>query len=190
MRGIVFILLSFITAMAQADRSGDIRVPVEVLDKIKSEYGLNKEKPLKIVFVDLFVSFKGSDIDQTKTVGASQRVLDLASIITARHKNFKMMIAPTEDLPGQSRMFFISQYEPITVGNNIFGMECGQSLVFNKRLAEFGTEGVPVSNFSSHYIHVLGGDYLLTALEGTTLRVGYFKLRDGRLLQKLCRVGS
>lgn len=185
---VFFILLQI--SFAFAGRPQDIVLPKEVLERIKTEYSLNDDKPVRIVFIDMEVLLMGNGLDQKKILGESQRVLDLAGIITHRHKNFTVSIAPKEKIEGTPLLFFMNQYQPVMIGNDMFGLECGKSVVIKKHFSELGSVGVKVSNLSSHYIYVIGGDYLLTYLEGTTLKVGYFKIRDGRLLQKLCRVGA
>ena len=88
--------------LVYAGRPQDIVLPKEVLDKIKTEYSLSDDKPVRIVYIDIEVMLMGNNLDQKKILGESQRVLDLASIITNRHKSFTVSIAPSSNPVGSA----------------------------------------------------------------------------------------
>lgn len=187
---IEFIFYAFLwCSSVGASASNNISIPEEIMEKIKIKYSLNKEKPLRISLVNMDVSIVGQDLNFKKTLGIQQNTLDLSQVITSRHKKFTVSIALTEKVQEQPVLFFSSQYEPIKIGNDEFGLACGETLMIEKKLSELNMPGVEVSNLSSHYIHIIGGDYFLSYLQGSTLKVGYFKIRDGRLIQKMCKVG-
>jgi hypothetical protein len=50
----------------------------------------------------------------------------------------------------------------------------------------FSTSGIKLMTKAGHYLNLLGGDYLLIKKEGQTLKMVFFRIRDGRWSHRLC----
>lgn len=182
---IIFIVTTNSWAVVKNDK---ILIPEEIVKVVKQAYNVETEA-IKPARVPIEVIFKGEGLDKQVSLGPNRRNLDMARFISPKLKDFYFSLQTQMDFNGETRLFFINRYQPLKIGKQTLGAPCDKSFVIQSKLDDlFDSQGIKVSVPSGHYLNVIGGDYLLTHKEGDTLYVGYFKLRDSRWVERLCKI--
>lgn len=182
-----FLILIFLALPAQAAVK-PVMVPAEILDRVRDFYNFQNE----------FYEFKPTDIDvyikagaqeHKVTLGGENNVLDLAKWVPAGVAEISIGFQSPYEFSDKTQLFYVSRYKPMEGKKQQFGLACGKSLKIQTQLKElFTTRGIKLMTQGGHYLNIMGGDYLLTHLDGKHLKVSQVKIRDGRWVDRLCKM--
>jgi len=162
-----------------------ILLPKDVLSAVQDEYP--SETPMKPVVDDIVITIKGDKTSQEVKLNPAQEVLDLAPYVNKKEASFTLFFKPSFEVGEQTKLFFISRYQPSVEKGAHGGLGCGKALKIQKHLDKlFTTQGVKFMTKDASYLNLLGGDFLVTHLDGQTLHVVFFKIVDGRFSNRLC----
>lgn len=177
--------LSFLLVFTTHAENSRLPLPKEIISVLQEEYPL--EKSIRPVLEDLTVTIKGEKNSQTAKVGITHDTLDLAAYVDKKVPTFEIFFKPAFEITQETKLFFINRYRP-SANKEGGGMACGKALKIQAHLDKlFSTQGVKLMTKDGAYLNLVGGDFLLTHLEGQQLHVVYFKIVDGKYSSRLCR---
>jgi hypothetical protein len=89
----------------------------------------------------------------------------------------------------QKTLYFINRYKTVQSQGHSFGLPCGKVLKFQSQLDDlFTTQGIKVKGTGGRHLDAFGGDFLLARREGDDIFVSFFKLKDSRYADRLCKM--
>jgi hypothetical protein len=164
-----------------------VAIPAELFEKIQKDFAV-KNFDFAAEFLDVEVTIHGSKGDDQKLkVGYTQEVLDLSSYVDKIWPHFYIYFKSPFALEGDATLYFVSRYKAMELGTQTLGLGCGQAVKIKDKMSKlFSTSGIKLMTKAGHYLNLLGGDYLLIKKEGQTLKMVFFRIRDGRWSHRLC----
>jgi len=187
---LLFQLLTLAAPAGNSDVTSEkqqaVNIPPEVYNVLRDQYPTADLK-IKVKNEDVTVTIRGEGRTQELKMGVTQETLDLATYIDSNWKEFSVSFQAPFPIEGDTQLFFINRYKPITEGDK-GGLPCGKALKIKSKLGKlFSTQGIKLMTKGNQYLNLIGGDFLLTQLEGQQFRIAYFKIIDSRASQRLCR---
>lgn len=185
----LFVLAVFLLCEPSfALRTDKIMVPQEVVDHLRKDFDLRNAE-LKPVRIPIEVHFTGENFERKAVMDVGKRSLDVATFINNRLKSFNFKMHLQMDPSSDTRLYFISRYKKTKSQSEDWGVGCGQMALIQSKMDQLvNGEGVDLNVLSGHYINVIGGDYLIAHKKGDILYFAYFRLRDRRWVDRLCKV--
>lgn len=164
-------------------------IPQEIYEDVEKELGTHHLE-LKLELLDLEVSLSGEHTPAQKVkLGYSQEVLDLANFVDKTWTDFHLSFHSPFPIDESATLYFISRYKSLEVGKQTLGLGCGQALKIKKQIKKiFSDKGLQLTTKAGQYLNLLGGDYLLVKKEGSTAKMIFFRVRDGRWSHRLCAI--
>jgi hypothetical protein len=162
-------------------------VPAEIFEMIKKDFAIHN-LDFSPELLDVEVKIQGSTTAaQTLKLGYTQEVLDLSNYVDKIWTDFSLTLTAPFDLGADSALYFVSRYKSMKVGEQSWGLGCGQAVKIKNQLAQlFSKKGLKLMTKAGHYLNLLGGDYVLLKKEGQKIKIVYFQIRDGRWSHRLC----
>lgn len=164
-----------------------VPIPAELFEKVQKDFAI-KNFDFNAEFLDVEVTVQGTKgADQKLKVGYTQEVLDLSSYVDKIWPHFYIYFKSPFALEGDTTLYFVSRYKAMELGTQTLGLGCGQAVKIKDKMSKlFSTSGIKLMTKAGHYLNLLGGDYLLVKKEGQTIKMVFFRVRDGRWSHRLC----
>ena len=179
----------FFLGFASAESAIDL--PAEVIKALREEYSKTSTLEMKPVKEDLTITVRSGKNTQTIKRGLTNDRLDLSSYVDIKAESFEASFEAPFPLDANTRMFFINRYKPLQEAGVKGLLPCAKALKIQSNLDKFfTTRGIKLMTKDGRYLNVLGGDILLTHLEGQRLRIVFLKITDSRYANRLCTAGS
>jgi hypothetical protein len=162
-------------------------VPQELYETIKKDFAINN-LDFSPELLDVEATIHGGKTPaQTLKLGYTQEVLDLSNYVDKIWTDFSFALKAPFELEGDFALYFVSRYKSMKVGDQTWGLGCGQAVKIKSQLKKlFSSKGLKLMTRGGHYLNLLGGDYVLLKKEGQKIKIVYFQIRDGRWSHRLC----
>jgi hypothetical protein len=164
-----------------------ISIPEELFEAVQKDFGI-KNFDFSAEFLDVEVTIQGAKgAEQKLKVGYMQEVLDLSSYVDKIWPHFYIYFKSPFPVEGDATLYFVSRYKVMDLGSQTLGLGCGKAVKLKTKLPKFfSSNGTKLMTRAGHYLNLLGGDYLLVKKEGQTIKMVFFRVRDGRWSHRLC----
>lgn len=219
-------LVSFFS-LAQAPGSVPVLLPPEVLEAIKSEFKLKKNKDVFFEKKTLTLNVEADGRMYNLKLDENKNSVDFADFgpgiksfkisftpeppeVTA-HKDVPVAApaaehgapaasehgapaggdhgAPAAAEPTKPILYFINRYREDKQKEQMMGLPCGKALKIQSHLDDlFGSQGIKVSAKAGRHLDIFGGDFLLLSQNEDKIFVTFFKLKDSRYANRLCKM--